>query len=277
MSDTPWLSGVDESEWVAAAAGERQRAVLAARDSDDSRVGYRGARDRPRQRRAGLSDRSPANRMTIRAKMDLRDSTDGAHLEYEGWASVTDTPYEMYDFFGPYTEQVTGGAFTKTLAQVEPPLDVPLVLQHDSLRRIARTTNDTLALDEDATGLHVLAPSLDPGDADVSYIAPKLRSGLIDEMSFKFMITKGSWSPDWMEFHIEEVDIHRGDVAIVAYGANPNTVGGLRSRPDVDQMPECDARDLYVRLGKRLGSANRLSGPTGRELISVHETRPRVL
>jgi hypothetical protein len=37
-----------------------------------------------------------------------------------------------------------------------------------------------------------------------------------------------------MEYHIHAVDIDRGDVSIVGYGANPHTAGaGLRSQPAV--------------------------------------------
>jgi hypothetical protein len=57
---------------------------------------------------------------------------------------------------------------------------------------------------------------------------PKLRSGLIDEMSFAFRIEAGVWSPDYTEYRIDKVDIHRGDVAIVGYGANPFTDGSVR-------------------------------------------------
>jgi HK97 family phage prohead protease len=162
----------------------------------------------------------------------------------------------MYDCFGPYVEVVSSGAFKKTLAQVD--LDVPLVLNHDSLRRIADTVTGTLTLEETTAGLEADAPKLDPADADVAYIVPKLRAGLIREMSFKFRITKGSWSPDWMEYHIDEVDLHRGDVAIVGYGANPNTATELRSAGDgtVDLRTRSDAfvRDEFRRLRAELRS-----------------------
>jgi HK97 family phage prohead protease len=104
------------------------------------------------------------------------------------------------------------------------------------LRRIARTTNGTLTLAEDETGLRVEA-TLDPADADVAYIAPKLRAGLIDEMSFAFRITSGLWSPDYSEYRIDRFDLHRGDVAIVGFGANPATAGsGLRTAPDLEHL-----------------------------------------
>lgn len=191
------------------------------------------AADRPSHRRCAEDPRSAARVSARILHPQLREQTDSGLLTFDGFASVTDRGYQMWDMFGPYTEKVLSGAFAETLAQDG--LDVPLVLAHDSLRRIARTTNGTLFLDEvltgETTGLHVNAPQLDPADADVAYIAPKLRSGLIDEMSFRFMITSGTWSPDWTEFHIESVDLNRGDVAIVGYGANPFTAGsGLRSQ-----------------------------------------------
>jgi len=151
----------------------------------------------------------------------------------------------MWDMFGPYTEQVSTGAGAESLARDD--LDVPLVLAHDSLRRIARTTNGTLALSETDDGLLVDAPRLDRTDGDVAYILPKLESGLVDEMSFRFRIEAGSWSPDWSTYAIEKYDIHRGDVAIVGYGANPHTQGaGMRSQalPALADLTEPQLRDL---------------------------------
>ena len=192
----------------------------------------RALADRPRQRRCAEAPGSGA-RVAVRAQLLLRESAEGK-LGFEGYASITERAYEMWDFFGPYDEVVSAGAFTDTLNRVD--LDVPLVLQHDQLRRIARTTNGSLMLAEDDQGLRVSAPELDPADVDVAYIAPKLRSGLIDEMSFAFRIDSGQWSPDYTEFRINRVDIHRGDVAIVGFGANPYTIADLveaaKSAPD---------------------------------------------
>jgi len=91
------------------------------------------------------------------------------------------------------------------------------------------------------------APRLDRTDGDVAYILPKLESGLVDEMSFRFRIEAGSWSPDWSTYAIEKYDIHRGDVAIVGYGANPHTQGaGMRSQPlpALTDLTEPQLRDL---------------------------------
>lgn len=180
--------------------------------------------DRPSKRRNADGTRAAARAHL--SNITVRDSQAGdGMVQFDGHASVTEQPYEMYDFFGPYTEVVSAGAFDNTLNRAD--LDVPLVLGHDQLRRIARTTNGTLHLSRDDSGLMVRA-DLDPADKDVKYIIPKLRSGLIDEMSFAFRIVRGVWSPDYTEYRIDEVDIHRGDTAIVGYGANPFTDASVR-------------------------------------------------
>lgn len=208
------------------------------------REAVRAPADRPQRRRCAAPDTAPQRVGATLASVQLREdpAAEGQPgLTFEGVASVTGQAYEMYDAWGPYMETVRPGAFRESLAR--PDLDVPLVIGHDQLRRIARTGNTVspLVLTEvetpkainqhsaGATGLHVLAPSLPADDVDVQAIAPKLRAGLISEMSFAFRIDAGSWSDDYTEFTIAMADIHRGDVAIVGYGANPYTTGGLRA------------------------------------------------
>lgn len=217
-------------------------------------AGVRAPGDRPSQRRC---DDEPGALAVVRAHapmLELRESSAGSGLlHFTGFASVYNRGYTMWDMFGPYTEQVDSGAGAVSLAQEG--LDTPFVLAHDSLRRIARTTNGSLNLSESTVGedegLLVDAPDLNRADADVAYIAPKLESGLIDEMSFRFRIDSGQWSPDWTEYHIQQYDIHRGDVAIVGYGANPHTQGaGLRSQelPDLQDLTEPQLRELENKL-----------------------------
>lgn len=206
-------------ERIARAALERSQAVAA-------------RADRPSQRRCAQAAGTKAWVSAPATRMDLREADNGTGpLHFSGYATVYERGYEMWDWYGPYTEIVTAGAGSLSLARGD--LDVPLVLQHASLRRIARTTNGTLSLSEDDEGLFTDAPALERDDQDVAYIAPKLRAGLIDEMSFMFRIVRGEWSPDFTVFRIQEYDIHRGDVSIVGYGANPWTTGaGLRSKDD---------------------------------------------
>lgn len=196
------------------------RAALTRRDNVRARA------DRPSQRRCA-PDSNSRGVILAKSAMQLRASTTEGMLEFEGMATVYERAYEMYDMWGPYAEIVSAGAGAESLARAD--LDVPLVLQHQDLRRIARTTNGSLILAELEAGLLVRAPELDAQDHDVAYIVPKVRSGLVDEMSFRFRITLGQWSPDYSEFRISSYDIHRGDVAIVGYGANPHTSATMRT------------------------------------------------
>lgn len=206
-----------------------QRAREAARSRRD---GVRAVADRPSQRRA--QEEPGRSAVRSRASVSLRQAPDAVVSVFEGMASVTGRAYEMWDAFGPYEEIVKVGAFTETLAQAD--LDVPLVIGHDQIRRIARTANGSLSLAEvvdptetGETGLRVVA-DLDPADADVAYIAPKIRAGLIDEMSFAFRIDAGRWSDDFATYTITAANLHRGDVAIVGFGANPMTSASLRTK-----------------------------------------------
>jgi hypothetical protein len=56
-----------------------------------------------------------------------------------------------------------------------------------------------------------------------------MRRGDVDEMSFAFRVNEQEWSPDYSERTITEVNLHRGDVSIVTFGANPHTLALLRA------------------------------------------------
>lgn len=151
--------------------------------------------------------------------MELRETPSGT-LRFTGYASVTETPYEMQDWLGDYTEVVRRGAFSKTLAEGA---DVPFKLNHDGMT-LARTKSGTMRLSEDSTGLHVEA-DLDPNNGQVRDIRSAMERGDLDEMSFAFRVTRQEWSPDYTQRDITEVNLNKGDVSIVNYGANPHTAG----------------------------------------------------
>lgn len=192
-------------------------------------VGARDATARPSQRRCAVDDDAfgaprVARRFEVRA--------DGASSPIvSGFASVTDTPYEMWDMFGPYTEDVATDAFDLTLAAS--PL-VEFTLNHGAGGGIpmAHTRNGTLTLSvvkgAEENGLWYDA-DVDGTRTDVADMVKAMKRGDLAESSFKFRIVRGQWSPDWTEYHIEEIDIHRGDVSAVNFGANPFTSTGVRS------------------------------------------------
>jgi HK97 family phage prohead protease len=165
----------------------------------------------------------PFEGMELRA---LDNGTGGENLRFTGYASVTNTPYEMEDFLGSYTEVIRGGAFGASLAAGA---DVPFKVNHAGLT-LARTKSGTMRLAEDSRGLHVEA-DLDPRNPDVQSLRSAMERGDLDEMSFAFRVNSQEWSPDWSQRDITDVDLHKGDVSAVNYGANPATAGAvLRSR-----------------------------------------------
>jgi HK97 family phage prohead protease len=134
----------------------------------------------------------------------------------------------MWDWYGPYAEVISRGAFTKTLSETP---DVALLLNHKGMT-LARTKSGTLELAEDDTGLHTIA-RVDTRVSAVSDMVLQMERGDLDEMSFAFMIVRGKWSPDYSEYRIDEVSLAKGDVSVVNYGANPATSVALREQPAV--------------------------------------------
>jgi HK97 family phage prohead protease len=157
------------------------------------------------------------------------NGTGGERLLFTGYASIVDTPYEMADWLGSYTEVVQNGSFTKTLSENP---DVIFCLNHDwSSAPMARTGPGTLRLSADSTGLPVEA-DLDGGRADVNIVRSAMEAQELDAMSFAFWVVRQKWSPDYEQRDILEVDLDGGDTSVVTWPANPYTAGttGLRSR-----------------------------------------------
>jgi len=180
--------------------------------------------------------------LEVRAKKDVPSVS-----TIEGYASVTEQPFEMWDWLGPYSEVVRAGAFAKTLGENP---QVQLLLNHAGLA-MAYTKAGTLRLSEDTTGLHMEA-DVSTKRSDVGDMLAALEEKSVDEMSFAFRVTRQMWSPDFDQRDILEVDLHRGDVSVVNFGANPATsVQPAMRAADFDQLGEDDARALMERLQHR--------------------------
>lgn len=186
-----------------------------------------------RRRRKAESLHGLERRTFSAPDMEIREMSDGT-LRLMGHASVTETPY---DVGGLYTETIRRGAFRRTLGETP---DVALLLNHEGLP-LARTSAGTLRLAEDDRGLLVDA-DLDPEDQDTQRLARKMRRGDLDgQMSFAFQATGQAWSDDYSRRDITSVSIHRGDVSIVNFAANPAAVASIRS------LDAADATARYTR------------------------------
>lgn len=192
-------------------------------------TGARDATARPSQRRHA-DDHDGPSAARVACDFEVRASKSGTPT-VGGLASRTETPYEMYDAFGPYTEVVALDAFDVTLSK-EPQVEFTLNHGAGGGLPMAHTRNGTLALsvvkDGEETGLDYAA-TVDASRHDVADMVKAMQRGDLAESSFKFRIVRGQWSPDWMQYRILEVDIDRGDVSAVNFGANPHATSGIRS------------------------------------------------
>jgi len=175
----------------------------------------------------------------LRSKLVQRDGKN--FFEFDGYATVFNKPYKMYDMFGEYTEQISGTALDESLARGP---DVVFLTNHRGLT-MARTTNGTLTLEKDVNGLHMVA-LLNAERMDARELSSAVNDKLITEMSFAFMIDDNgiSWNDDYTQLTLTKIDIDRGDVSAVNYGANPYTSIGSRASDIIRELRELPAGAL---------------------------------
>lgn len=149
----------------------------------------------------------------------------GSLFTWEGYATVFDAPFEMWDQNGErFEESVDQGAATRTLAN--PNLDVPFLIGHNSAGiPLARTKSGTMALSKDSHGVLSYVPAMDGRREEVRALASAVERGDIDEMSLAFVCLRQAWDANYEHRTILEMDLHRGDVCAVTHGANPATAG----------------------------------------------------
>lgn len=205
----------------------------------------------------------------FRAITEERNGTPMHRLS--GIASVTETPYEMWDLFGPYVEKVSRTAFDASLSRGP---DVAFLVNHKGLT-MARTRKGTLELSSGERGL-VTEAWLNPQRNDVRDLVVAIEDGCVDQMSFAAVLDHGEWNEDYTEFTMVELDLHCGDVSAVNFGANPHTTVSARAHQsvaEVDRLPEGAARAVLRRLEARFDVAPRAeasaSEANGRSLSIV--------
>lgn len=199
-----------------------------------------------KRRRGSMTGHLERRRMPFeRGGIELRgvpDGTGGSGYVFRGYASVFDSPFDMWDGWGdPYTEVVRPGAFSRSLSRRD--LDVPFLIGHnDSGLPLARTRSGTMQLQQDSRGLLVEA-RMDGRSSLVRDLASAVERGDMDEMSIGFVTDPGGqrWSSDYMTREMLSLDLHRGDVSAVALAASPATAGSSMAlssgRPRDRRMP----------------------------------------
>jgi HK97 family phage prohead protease len=189
---------------------------------------------------------------TFTTRLAARDGV-GPAFTLSGWASCTEEPYDM----GGYTETISRGAFSSLSSRP----DVQLLVNHEGLP-LARTTiapgqPGSLSLTEDRRGLRFDA-TLDKDDPDARLVHRKISSGLMDQCSFAFRVTDQSWNDSRTKRTITGVDLDRGDVSIVNYGASPTTSVDARAiarlrKPSNLSLYQARARARHLRIMNEAG------------------------
>jgi len=131
-------------------------------------------------------------------------------LVVEGYASNFDVEYDL----GYFKESVSRGAFDEVLND-----DVRFLLNHTGAP-LARTTNGTLELSVDETGLKYRAALADTQDGRDLY--KLIKRGDITQSSFAFTIDKDEWSEDRSTRTITKVG-RLLDTSAVTYPASAST------------------------------------------------------
>jgi HK97 family phage prohead protease len=165
---------------------------------------------------------------------EFRDG-DGDEMIFEGIASVVDTPYSVRDQWGEFDETIRAGAFTKTLKDSK--ADVALFVNHD-YRALPLATRATGSLTLSADPHLEVRARLNPARPSVQEAYHAVRDGHARQMSIGFSVpqARDSWSDDMTKREISEVKL--SETSIVWRGANPHTVGAVRTLDDlIAQFP----------------------------------------
>ena len=173
-------------------------------------------------------ERQTENRSFTFAAVEERNTEDKDTLLFTGYASVFDKPYGVRDSKGQYNETIKPGAFKKTLQEQD---DVRFLVNHDGIP-LARTSSNTLQLEEDDYGLFVRA-ELDPSNPTVAEVASAMKRGDLNEMSFAFAAIKDNFDERGENREVNEARLF--DVSVVTYPANPWAGAKLRGI-DIDNL-----------------------------------------
>ena len=158
------------------------------------------------------------------SRIQRAEEDGGDILRLEGYASITNQPYQMYSFWGDFEEIVARGAFEKSLAA-----NPKVILRFSHIgKSLAMTHNQTLELREDDIGLWFRA-DMDARRQDALDLWLGVDRGDIDECSFAGWIVEYTMNKETDDWTLNEIDLDRGDVAVVNFGANPHTSVGARA------------------------------------------------
>ena len=211
----------------------------------------------------------------IEIRSGIQDASTGANLvELSGRVIGYDTPYEVHDRFGTFTETIHRGACEDLLSR--PGLDVCFLVGHDSsVVPLARTgAKASLELTEDSRGVNVRA-LIDPRMTGAQDLLVGLENGTISQMSVGMQVDpqRDVWSGSDADGFENKRDIYRlaniFDASAVAMPANPNTALELASVRMQDFPPEVTVRVKHLENLAKRGSKGLLTQEDSDALLNV--------
>lgn len=218
-------------------------------------------------------------RRTYSGQIEVRaagkDATTGNDLvELSGQVIGYETPYEVHDMFGTFTETIHRDACKDLLAS--PALDVCFLVGHDSaLVPLARTgAKASLELTETTRGLQVSA-LVDPRMAGARDLLLGIENGTISQMSVGMQVdpTGDVWSGEDQYGMANVRDIYRlanvFDASAVAFPANPNTALDLASARMAELPPEVTVRVQRLEQLAKEGRAGTITQSDSDDLLAL--------
>lgn len=172
----------------------------------------------------------------------VEQNADG--LTLDGYGAVFDQWTVIEDSYGEYREQISPGAFRRTLGMRMPILQ----FDHGSHPLIGSIPLGRItSINEDAHGLRVKARLSD--NWLVQPVRDAIRDGGITGMSFRFRILNEDWDRgmDGMEERtIREVELY--EVGPVVFPAYEQTSVGVRSRAALTALQDAEVRNEIALL-----------------------------
>lgn len=154
---------------------------------------------------------------------ELRAKADGDSKRLVGYASIFDSPTEMWDF----SEVIRAGTFLRAIKERQ---DTKALKNHDNNLILGRVKNNTLFLLEDNKGLYM--ESIPPDTQIGRDVIIEVENGYIDQMSFAFVVPEGGdrWTTTEDGKLLREIlDVDLYDVSIVTYPQYVDTSAGVRN------------------------------------------------
>lgn len=171
----------------------------------------------------------------------IRSETRDDGLTLEGYAAVFNSPTQISDWSGDYTETIARGAFAKTISERMPVLQ----FDHGTHPMIGSLPLGVIQkLSEDESGLFVRARLSD--NWLVQPVRDAIANGSISGMSFRFSIPEGKdkWNREQTERTIHEVKLY--ELGPVVFPAYESTSVGVRSKKIAALLKDEDTRDALA-------------------------------